>query len=66
MVINNEHEYNTSEKSARYTPIIIGDESSFVTSKEVELYNKCVAETIKRLIQEEYLLSEKDWNRKNN
>ena len=31
-----------------------------------ELYNKCVAETIKRLIQEEYLLSEKDWNRKNN
>lgn len=31
-----------------------------------ELYNKCVAETIKRLIQEEYLLREKDWNRKSN
>lgn len=29
------------------------------------LYDKCVDETIKLLIQENYLLNEKDWNRKN-
>lgn len=31
-----------------------------------DLYDKCVAETIKRLIQDEYLSDEKDWNRKTN
>lgn len=31
-----------------------------------ELYDKCVNETIKQLIQEGYLLDEKDWNRKTN
>ncbi len=34
MVINNEHQYTTSEKSARYTKVEISD--------EVELYNKWV------------------------
>ena len=38
MVINNEHQYTTSEKSARYTPI--ESANSIITEKEVELYNK--------------------------
>ena len=36
MLINNEHEYNTSEKSARYTKM-------HPSEKELELYNKWVA-----------------------
>ena len=39
MVINNEHDYTTSEKSARYTPVEQKDNSP-ITNKEVELYNK--------------------------
>ena len=39
MVLNNENEYNTSEKSARYTEIKRGNDSS-ITSLEEELYNK--------------------------
>lgn len=39
MVINNEHQYTTSEKSARYTPII-RSENAIITLKEEELYNK--------------------------
>ena len=31
-----------------------------------ELYDRCLTETIKRLIKEKYLLCEKDWNRKTN
>ena len=38
MVINNEHQYTTSEKSARYTPIESANSS--ISAKEVELYNK--------------------------
>lgn len=52
MVLNNEHEYNTSEKSARYTPVqrVVEDpevsistgivNSSTITEMEEELYNK--------------------------
>ena len=40
MVLNNEHQYTTSEKSARYTPVVREDESSFISLKEEELYNK--------------------------
>ena len=39
MVINNEHEYTTSEKSARYTPIVRKD-NSIITEREEQLYNK--------------------------
>ena len=39
MVINNEHEYNTSEKSARYTPVTKTG-SPVITEKEEELYAK--------------------------
>ncbi len=39
MVLNNEHEYNTSEKSARYTPVEKVS-SPVVSETEVELYNK--------------------------
>ena len=36
MVLNNEHQYTTSEKSARYTPVEVkGD--SVISEKEVEL-----------------------------
>ena len=48
MVLNNEKEYTTSEKSARY--VKIGENASDVISpKEIELYNKW------RLFLEEYL-----------
>ncbi len=44
MVLNNENEYNTSEKSARYTPIekneCIKNGDSIITIEEVELYEK--------------------------
>lgn len=39
MVLNNEKQYTTSEKSARYTKIVPG-ENSIITKKEVDLYNK--------------------------
>ena len=41
MVINNEHEYTTSEKSARYTPIVSSKvDCSVISENEEELYNK--------------------------
>lgn len=39
MVINNENEYNTSEKSGRYTPINT-ECSPIITEEEEKLYNK--------------------------
>lgn len=39
MIINNEKQYTTSEKSVRYTPIEEQD-GSIITDKELELYNK--------------------------
>ncbi len=39
MVINNEHQYTTSEKSARYTPVVRKD-GSIITEDEERLYNK--------------------------
>ena len=52
MVINNEHDYTTSEKSARYTPVEQKDNSP-ITNKEVELYNKWL-EIFKVKIKEKY------------
>lgn len=39
MVINNEHQYTTSEKSARYTKIV-ADETGIITDAEGMLYEK--------------------------
>lgn len=39
MILNNEKEYNTSEKSARYTPVVRTD-TSIITKTEEDLYNK--------------------------
>lgn len=39
MVLNNEHQYTTSEKSARYTPVVRG-EDSVISEIEETLYNK--------------------------
>lgn len=39
MVLNNEHDYTTSEKSARYTPVV-KQEGSIITEDEERLYNK--------------------------
>ena len=39
MLLNNEHQYNTSEKSARYTPVV-REEGSVISKREEELYNK--------------------------
>ena len=52
MVINNEHQYTTSEKSARYTPVQVSGES-IITDKEVELYNKWI-DIFKVKIKEQY------------
>ena len=52
MFINNEHQYTTSEKSARYTPII-RDKNSIITEAEETLYNKWL-EIFKVRIKEEY------------
>jgi len=41
MVLNNEHQYTTSEKSARYTPIV-RQEGSIITADEERLYNKWI------------------------
>ena len=41
MIINNEKEYTTSEKSARYTPVV-RNENSIITETEERLYNKWI------------------------
>ncbi len=41
MILNNEHQYTTSEKSARYTPVV-RQENSIITSEEESLYNKWI------------------------
>ena len=52
MVLNNEHQYTTSEKSARYTDVTYKN-GSILTEKEVTLYNKW-NEKFKELIKENY------------
>lgn len=52
MVINNEHQYTTSEKSARYTPVV-RQEGSIITEEEEKLYNKWI-HIFKVKIQEQY------------
>ncbi len=52
MVLNNEHQYTTSEKSARYTKII-KMEDSIITEDEERLYNKWL-EIFKIKIKEQY------------
>ena len=39
MVLNNEKQYTTSEKSARYTPVI-REEGTIISEREEKLYNK--------------------------
>ena len=51
MVLNNEHQYTTSEKSGRYTCVTYKNNS--LTEKEVNLYTKWV-EKFKVLIKNEY------------
>lgn len=41
MILNNEHQYTTSEKSARYTPVV-RKEGSTITLEEERLYNKWI------------------------
>lgn len=41
MVLNNEHQYTTSEKSARYTPVERKD-NSIISEEEERLYNKWI------------------------
>lgn len=41
MVLNNEHQYTTSEKSARYTPVV-RQKGSIITEDEERLYNKWI------------------------
>ncbi len=52
MVLNNEHQYTTSEKSARYTPVVRGDDS-IITYEEEKLYNKWL-EIFKIKIKSQY------------
>ena len=52
MVINNEHQYTTSEKSLRYTPVV-KQENSIITEKEALLYNKWI-DVFKSKIQKKY------------
>ena len=52
MVINNEHQYTTSEKSARYTPVV-KQEGSIITDDEERLYNKWI-EIFKTTIKSKY------------
>ena len=52
MVINNEHQYTTSEKSARYTPIE-RKENSIITEEEEILYNKWL-KIFQNKIKEQY------------
>ena len=51
MVINNEHQYTTAEKSARYTKV--DSSNDIITSTEEEIYNKWV-EVFKNKISNEY------------
>lgn len=56
MVINNEHQYTTSEKSARYTKIV-ADDSGIITEAEAMLYEKWIdifKEKIKELYSSEF------------
>ena len=41
MVLNNEHQYTTAEKSARYTPVV-RQEGSVITEDEERLYHKWI------------------------
>lgn len=52
MVLNNEHQYTTSEKSARYTPVVRQD-GSIITEDEEKLYNKWI-EMFKEKIKSQY------------
>ncbi len=52
MVLNNEHQYTTSEKSARYTPVV-RKEDSIITLEEERLYNKWI-DIFKIKIKEKY------------
>ena len=52
MVLNNEHQYTTSEKSARYTPVV-KEEGSIITEDEERLYNKWM-NIFKIKIKEQY------------
>jgi hypothetical protein len=52
MVLNNEHQYTTSEKSARYTPVVRG-EDGVITCEEERLYNKWL-EIFKIKIKSQY------------
>ena len=52
MVLNNEHQYTTSEKSARYTPVVRQD-NSIITETEEKLYNKWI-EIFKIKIKNKY------------
>ncbi len=52
MVLNNEHQYTTSEKSARYTPVV-RKEGSIITEDEERLYNKWI-DIFKVKIKEKY------------
>lgn len=52
MILNNEHQYTTSEKSARYTPVVRQD-GSIITTDEERLYNKWI-EIFKVKIKAEY------------
>lgn len=52
MILNNEHEYTTSEKSARYTPVV-RKTGSVISEKEEILYNKWL-EIFQSKIKESY------------
>ena len=52
MILNNEHMYTTSEKSARYTKVE-KQEGSIITDKEIKLYDKW-REILEEKIDEEY------------
>lgn len=52
MVLNNEHQYTTSEKSGRYTNVTYKNDS-VLSQKEVELYTKWF-ERFKEIIKKEY------------
>ncbi|MGE5455554.1 MAG: FAD-dependent thymidylate synthase [Ignavibacteriales bacterium] len=52
MILNNEKQYNTSEKSGRYT-IVVGTDHTVISEKEEQLYMKWM-EILKPLIKEKY------------
>lgn len=62
MMLNNEHDYNTSEKSARYTILKVGD-NSLVTKEEVRLYNKWLT-IFEDIITKEYGSVFTEWETK--